>query len=63
MKGKGKIYRPCLRCGVEVNFISWVEERYRGNIWHWANRDGSHHSCELDSPEKQHMRSIQQEVA
>lgn len=57
--GKGRIFRPCIHCGEQVNFVLWESETIaRGRrIFHWANYDGSHHG-QCHNKEIQHNRAI-----
>lgn len=61
MGKKGARFRPCAKCGETVNFVRWVKQAHRGNIWHWANEDGSHHFCGTGQPELRHLREIVKE--
>lgn len=48
MGKRGKILRPCVRCGKSVRYELWD----RPGRWHWVNSDGSHHRCSDVSKEE-----------
>lgn len=63
MGKRGNKLRPCIRCGDMVNFVLWRQRSaiMKKRIFHWANEDGSHHTCsikESSNKEMYHIRSI-----
>lgn len=60
---RGKQFRPCWNCGIEINF-TLTEVRDGKNIFHWRERNGEIHHCSGKYDQKinmQHIRSIARE--